>query len=748
MKRSCYSYHYRNSLLITVPAVHHHTAFARHVHSVFRDPELLPDAVAVELGHGLVVELVNFLRELKQGTHEKITLPCMLGIMKRNRFIDVSKSKRALLLQEFHRLPLYDLPDDLLAERLNFNRWSTIYISPADSIIEAARCAIEMNIPVYGVDMADFASTTAQLYRIQDPQCAGYNLREYGDRVMKYCGVVRDPRIDFNRETVMASGLKYCLSKHKKILFTCGMAHWKSIISLLDDEQVLPYPVSEIPAKSEFRRVIVHPGLAAPLMEIIPQITLNYEKERQPVNLPEKKVRPVIPAAIVRNCLDDVYKEYTSSTGSEKTDKPDSVKWSNIEIYEQYLFQLLAIRQRKIPDFAAMLDSANVMMSENFCRMLTRKIMHVIPEWASQKDFPELEVIYPTAPDMKGIQNVISGDINKYWDWSQTGKQVLKEFHWGNPWVWPPCESLIYGIAFKAAEISNMKNKKIHDSTAFNGSLEGGIDIKATMRSVIRGEKNIYISKLASGIDQSIIDGTNPDPFVLIFPETSELSSAKWSFFTAGSNLGHSVKDRELFERIRSEQGSVFVSSVLMEEEIEPPPHIQSLVFKMSKTIGTVMFGNPCINANQSAIWLETSGYKCCPILSDYGMPSLIKYYSDRYNLMFDLSDWKESLIRMAIPFAKKMITIVAPDSFKISDLVKTEASGKRVFLNSVSLSNFSDSQLEEARHRFSIHTLDSSGLDFPPETEVLLGQTKETYFEMLPYAIRKQVGYTENMNE
>jgi len=208
------------------------------------------------------------------------------------------------------------------------------------------------------------------------------------------------------------------------------------------------------------------------------------------------------------------------------------------------------------------------------------------------------------------------------------------------------------------------------------------------------------------------------------------------------------VKDRELFERIRSEQGSVFVSSVLMEEEIEPPPHLRSLVFKMSKTIGTVMFGNPCINANQSAIWLETSGYKCCPILSDYGMPSLIKYYSDRYNLMFDLSDWKESLIRMAIPFAKKMITIVAPDSFKISDLVKTEASGKRVFLNSVSLSNFSDSQLEEARHRFSIHTLDSSGLKYPPETEVLIGQTKETYFEMLPYAVRKQVGYTENMNE
>ena len=74
--------------------------------------------------------------------------------------------------------------------------------------------------------------------------------------------------------------------------------------------------------------------------------------------------------------------------------------------------------------------------------------------------------------------------------------------------------------------------------------------------------------------------------------------------------------------------------------------------------------------------------------------------------------------------------------------MVKAEASRKRVLLNPVSLSNFSDSQLKEAQHRFSIHTLDSSGVNFPPETESILGQTKETNFEMLPYAIRKQVGY------
>ena len=768
---------------MSVPAVHHQTAFARHVNSIFRDPSQLPDAVAVELGHELVLELVSFLRELKQGTSEKVLLPCMLGIMKRNRYIHTDQRERALFLQEFHRLPLYNLPEDLLADRLSFSKWSTIFISPGDSIIEAVRCAIELDIPVYGVDLSDFARKAVEQYRIEDPQCACHDLTEYGNRVMKYCDETRDLRIDLNRETFMASGLKHCLTRHQKVLFTCGMAHWKSIVSLLDDEHILPFPVNELQGKSEFRRVIVHPSMAAPVMEIIPQITFNYEKERQPVTFQGQRCDVIKPEVLIRNCLDFVYNEYTSMKKSGAESKNDSVQWSDIHNYEQYLFQLSAVRQQKIPDFASMLDSAKVMMSESFCRLLTQTIMNVNPDWASHKDFPDLDLIVPVAENNKGKhvssksrkikvesgnssgcgyssdgvnemhtdlpvnQNIETGLINGYWDFIRPEKVKYKEFHFGNPWIWPPCECLIYGIAFKAAEISIMNKKKINDSAAFNGSLEGGIDLKTTIRSLIRGEKNIYVSKLISGLDQAILDGTNPDPFVLIYPEGSDLGSAKWGFFTAGSDLEPSVKDYDLLKKIKKEKGSVFVSSVILEEKIAPPPHLRSLVCEMSKTIGTVMFGNPCINAKQSAVWLESSGYKCCPILSASGMSSLIKYYSDYYGLEFNFSDWQETLIRMAIPFAKKMVTIIAPDAFSIPEHVKKEASRKRIFLNSVGFSNFSESQLEEARHRFSIYTMDRSGINFPPEAEVILGQTKETYFEMLPYAMRKQVGYSDKLN-
>jgi hypothetical protein len=780
MKNSYHSYHYMNSLLMAVPAVHHHTAFAGQVHRICRDPLNRPDAIVVELGHSVVVELVKFLRELKQGTSSKILLPCMLGLMKSNRYIHASQADKALMLQEYYRKPLINLPEDVLSKRLNFSKWSTLFISPADSIIEAVRCAIELDVPVYGVDLSDFARTTKENHSFEDPQIAQNNLLDYCSRVMKYCDAGRDPRIDQNRETFMVAGLKYCLTKHRKVLFTCGMAHWQSIVHLLNEEQILPYAVHEIMEETEFKRVIIHPSLAVSVMEIIPQVTFDYENRRYPVTVNKKKSDSIKPENRIRNCLDTVYKEYTSKPKSGGLNQSDSFNWSNIHNYEQYLFQLAALRQRKTPDIATMISSAEVMMNDHFCRLLTSKFMEVTPDWASPKDYPDLPVIEPKRNKMKnsfdltsikrvGMQPIVQGnskgetefytslpipenidipDVEKYWIWNRQKKEKDEEFRFGNPWIWPPCESLIYGIAFKAAEISYKNKKMLNQSSAFDGSLEGGIDVKATIRSIIRGERKIYVSKLACSQEKDIIDGSNPDPFVLIFPESSDLSSGTWGFFTAGFELEHFVKDRELYNRISSEKGRIVVSSISLDHSIPPPEHLKSMGTSMTKTHGTIMFGNPCINARQSACWVETTGYQCCPIIPSSTINSLLDYYRDNFNLDFDLRNWHESLIRLAIPFAKQAVTILAPDSFRLPERARIEAGRKKIMLNLVGYSNFSLSQLEEARHRISMPTLDCSGIHFPPEAESLIGQTKETYFEMLPPAIRKQVGFNENMNE
>jgi hypothetical protein len=88
--------------------------------------------------------------------------------MKSNRYIHSDQIDKALMLQKLYRSTISELPDELLSDRLNFSRWSTLYISPADSIIEAVRCAIELDIPVYGVDLNDFAHSVKDNMKFQE----------------------------------------------------------------------------------------------------------------------------------------------------------------------------------------------------------------------------------------------------------------------------------------------------------------------------------------------------------------------------------------------------------------------------------------------------------------------------------------------------------------------------------------------------------------------------------------------------
>jgi hypothetical protein len=785
MENNYYSLNYKGSHLMAVPAVHYRSAFANQVHIICRDKSTRPDAIVVELGHALVTELIIFLSELKQGGKHKEILPMVLGIMMRNRYIHPEYYEKAMLLQEFYRSSLYDLPDDVLAERLNFNKWSTLYISPTDSIIEAVRCAMELDIAVYGVDLTDIAALKPMKHSIEDPYNAHCNVLAYSNRMIKYCDASRDPRIDFNREVYMVSGLKHSLSKHKKVLFTCGMAHWNSLVSLMADDNILPFPVHEIPVETEFKRVIIHPSLAIQSMEIIPQLCFDYECNRFPVDSKQKENKEINAALSIRNSLDEVYMEYTSNKQQQgKQAEADNPLWSDIGIYEHYLYNLTAVKQRKLPDIHLMISAAEGMMNADFSSLLSRKLKNVSPDWVSQKDFPDLPVIgpppisnsktghgknkfkvrmkynsedegngdenseedfYTNIPDQTSYEQT---NINKNWEWENQSKKKDQPKPKGGNWIWPPCESLMFGLAFKAAEIAYINQERFYHTQAFDGSLEAGVNVKATIRSYIQGEKRVYINKIKSSLEQAILNGSNPDPFVFIFDQFPDISRAQWAFLQGGFDIHKYVKNTEYHKKIVEQHGDIFVSSVAFEENVASLLRYSELGIYVTRKYGNLMFGNPCINAKQGAIWLESTTYKCCPILKTYSMDTLMDYYAAKFKIFINLSDWQESLIRMAIPFAKKMVTIVAPDSFHIPKKALTEAANRKIALNVVGFSNFSEAQLEEARNYISIPTTDRTGMEFIPEAEELLNQNKELYFEMLPLAVRKQVVDFENISK
>src|SRR5689334_16554296 len=131
--------HFGGGRLRAVPSVHYQFAFAEIVNQAFLSNSSLPKAVAVELGQGAVDAIASWLRQLGigQSGESKRHLPCMLGLIRRNRRIHPDYKSVALRLQETYGVPLHQLSPRILRQQLGFSALSLYCISPTDSIIEA-----------------------------------------------------------------------------------------------------------------------------------------------------------------------------------------------------------------------------------------------------------------------------------------------------------------------------------------------------------------------------------------------------------------------------------------------------------------------------------------------------------------------------------------------------------------------------------------------------------------------------------
>ncbi len=56
---------------------------------------------------------------------------------------------------------------------LNYSDRYLAALSSTDSIIEAVRCSIELNIPVYGIDLDEFSASHRKPLLVEDPTNPG-----------------------------------------------------------------------------------------------------------------------------------------------------------------------------------------------------------------------------------------------------------------------------------------------------------------------------------------------------------------------------------------------------------------------------------------------------------------------------------------------------------------------------------------------------------------------------------------------
>lgn len=768
---------FQGSSLFAVPAVHFRVPFAEAVNSFCSEPCSRPDAIAVELAPGAASAAASWLAELGVGS----PLPCMLGLVRRNRRIHPRLRETAIRLQEGTGKYLHEIHPSLLHRHLHYSAHSLLCLSPTDSIIEAIRCSLELGVPLFGVDLEEFADVPQVPLMIQDPAMARPAIADYVQRNAPYGDAGRDEVIDGRREFAMAARLKAVLQKHKTVLFTGGLAHWASLQRLLLDPAVYPAYQAGSKDAAHYHRVLVHPLLATRQMDLFPAVTDVYQKWRQPADESHSDTSDVVDySTILSVSLKRTYERYFAQAAGELNSGGKHEDYQNLSHFESLLSELCTVNQRLVPNLEDVLSTADAMMSKEFCRELADTFMDF--DWASPESWPELPVLSPnhqlegenafdeTAPRVQisipeqwgasgmhrrtyrpgepfVVSNLLHGEVRPAaaknpWRWQHEVGLATSRGE-GSLRVWPPCDFLLFGTAFQAGRLAPLTPEAL--ITAFEGSLEAGVHVKATLRASIRGEGRIYVRRhpWAAAIQEP--NASTLDPTVFIFSTPRVRDTESWYFYS-GSMSGlywRHIKDRRRFREVIKDKGDQLVQGLGFLRRMPVPLNLSSHVAGFNLLKGIVVFGSPCLNAIQEATWLEETNYTQAPIFRGGDMPGLVAMYRERHRMHLDPGDWISTLVLLAMPYVhpvRRRVVVVAPDEFVLKPVVFQQARVRRLRVAIVPLSYLSSERIQEMTRQYMVYPQDIDGLKYPQELEWLLEQSATAHSNLLPRSLLGQL--------
>ena len=179
------------------------------------------------------------------------------------------------------------------------------------------------------------------------------------------------------------------------------------------------------------------------------------------------------------------------------------------------------------------------------------------------------------------------------------------------------------------------------------------------------------------------------------------------------------------FRQVAEQTGSKFISTILYCEirgklaGAKTCPNVleQRLIW------GGVSYGNPVLNARQSAQWLTETDFKCCPSLRQATMPQLLDDFECRFGMALDPDAWPDTLVRLAIPFAKQRVLIVAPSRSFITQEAQIEARRRGVRLDFVPLSYLSAPLVRQIQTQWLVRPVDKDATDWPDDAIRFLGR-------------------------
>jgi hypothetical protein len=751
----------RGATLLAVPAVHFRLPFAEAVNDVCRDPSSRPDAIAVELGPAATAAARAWLRELGVGPEHRRRLPCMLGLHRDNQLLHPAMRERALTLQRETGRELHRLPPALLQEELGFTGLAVMQLSPTDSIVEALRCACELNVPVYGVDLEISARSNPSPVLMEEPWLARGAIRDYAERNGRRALSDTDPLIDGRREAVMAARLLAVLVRHRRVLFTCGLGHWVRLAGLLQDSSLAPATIgldAEDAEVGAWRRTLVHPGIAVQSMEW-PTITWLWERNRpHPLRAtPGKPHPPSCHEALLGKALEHVY---TRTPGASR--EQGGQDWRALGRFTHLLAAEMQLTLRRFPNLGLVMRCAEAALPKPFSDALGRALTRF--PWAKPARFPDTEQLLDNREGKEG-DVTLSGRGRPFRAGLVQGGAILvpnpglvriAESHWeshrgsdGSAWSsvlsWRPWERLATALSAQASGHVR-KRQRVRVTESFTGQLLDGIDVRRTLRESARGPDRLMVRDSRLAPTRTPTSMTDAFPVVWVFdtggPRRGEMTVLR----TPLTWLLHAGRDRAALEERRDGAGENMADLVLFTDDrgTDLSGSAARSGIWTYLTRGWLLFRPQCPSLRQAADWILRTRSRLTPIYSDAfsnALPMEFRHALARDGgpCLADLS-WQDRLLRVGLAFGGRTLTLVAPIDFSPASAIRDHAARRGQTIVRVPITAFSKAHVARVR-RIEMVPGRVQGEDcrivYDGHPGDVLGEPEDAYRELIPTAWR-----------
>lgn len=195
----------------------------------------------------------------------------------------------------------------------------------------------------------------------------------------------------------MAARLKTVLDRHRRVVFTCGLAHWEALQNRLRDTELAPAPVEPNPSspQADFRRAVVHPTMALYHCDVFPAVVDRYEMHRlaEPTSNTALRENRVNVSKLFLDILQHGYRlNAAKHVNANQLDRL-AEDWEARMDFERLTANLSMLSNQQVPDIMTVLSAADGCLSEPFRRTIGEAFMEA--DWVTREEFPDLDVLLP-----------------------------------------------------------------------------------------------------------------------------------------------------------------------------------------------------------------------------------------------------------------------------------------------------------------------------------------------------------------